>query len=235
MSHQFLLGAQVVGVVGVGRNHNRNSPNDLNARSAQGGHFIGVIGHEFHLPDTQVFEHRDGRFVLAGIGVETEVGIGVNRVETLILQVVRFEFIDQANTAPFLPEVNHHAASFGGNAQGRVQLFATIAAAGPKYVARHTFGVNPDRHGVIGDKMFADKSNVRHGVFVVGGVSAHIKRAVSGRDARACLELYRRPKPYVRIFKVQHCNGDYRMRYLPKGIVRALVLPQNGNKGTLFS
>ena len=87
----------------------------LNAVGFKGFQLAWVIGHQFKLLNTKVIKHRAAHAVFTLVGGKTEAFIGFYRICALVLQRVGADFIQQANAAPFLAQVQQHAPPFGGN------------------------------------------------------------------------------------------------------------------------
>ncbi len=55
--------------------------------------------------------------------------IGLNGIQSLVLQGIGPNFVGQPDTPTFLPQIEQHSSSFGSNpAQGRLELVSTVAA-----------------------------------------------------------------------------------------------------------
>ena len=54
--------------------------------------------------------------VVALIGLEPELLVGLDRVEPLVLQRIRADLVRETDAPAFLIQVEQHAASFGGDA-----------------------------------------------------------------------------------------------------------------------
>src|SRR5262249_2873373 len=82
--------------------------------------------------------------VVAQILLEAELQIRLDRVEPLVLQGVRLDFIGQPDPAAFLVEINYHAGIGAKNPLDRFsQLLAAIASIGPENVAGQALRVQP--------------------------------------------------------------------------------------------
>ena len=74
--------------------------------------------------------------VVADVGGEAELRVRFDRVVPLLLQLVGFELVDQADAAPFLQQIEQHAALLGGDElEGALELRAAVAARGVEDVA----------------------------------------------------------------------------------------------------
>ena len=94
-----------------------------------------------------MLEHRHAQVVAAQVGTEAEMLVGLDRVVTLILQVVGADLVEQADAAAFLAQVEQHATAFVGNALERfLQLVAAIAAHREQCIASQALGMHPSKH-----------------------------------------------------------------------------------------
>ena len=90
-----------------------------------------VVGHQPHLVETATAQHVGGNPEKPLIGVETQLFIGLEGVEAVILKGISAEFIGQADTPAFLGKIEQNAgASFAFRhcRQCAAQLIAAIAA-----------------------------------------------------------------------------------------------------------
>ena len=94
---------------GIWCNFKRNPFNNLQTIALQTDHFFRIIGHELHFSDTKILENLGTDTIVAKISLETELFIGLNRIEPLILKVIGFEFIDETNATSLLHEINQNA------------------------------------------------------------------------------------------------------------------------------
>ena len=66
-----------------------------------------------------------------------------NSISTTILQVIRFDLVQQTDTAAFLTQVQQYASTFFSNTLQRfLQLKATITTQREQRIAGQTLGVN---------------------------------------------------------------------------------------------
>lgn len=80
MAHALALGGQIAFVVGVGGNLDGHILNNLQSVGFQPHPLHRIVGDETHLVDTQMAEHLCPAAVVALIGLEPEVDIGIHRV-----------------------------------------------------------------------------------------------------------------------------------------------------------
>ena len=90
-------------------------------------HFIRIVGYQPNGADAKRFENLQCRRIIPFVAGKTEFEIGFNGIKSRILQAVRFQFIDQPDSAPFLSKINDNTASFFFNRfHGAVKLSAAI-------------------------------------------------------------------------------------------------------------
>ena len=90
---------------------------------------LRIIGHQ--LERTNVEEPKDfyGVPITAQVHSMSKPKIGINCVESLILQLIGTEFLDQADAATFLMLVDKHSrALFRDCAQGQMKLLITVTS-----------------------------------------------------------------------------------------------------------
>jgi hypothetical protein len=98
-----------------------------------------------------VAQNRARQQVAAQVGIEAKLFVGLHRVSTLILQLVRAQLIQQTDAAPLLQFIDHHPAAFiGHHLESDFELRAAIAPQAVKHVARETLGVYPNQRRTIG-------------------------------------------------------------------------------------
>ena len=66
--------------------------------------------------DAQVAQNLGADAVVALVGLEAEALVRLDRVEALVLQLVRANLVGQADAASFLVEIQQHASPFRGDA-----------------------------------------------------------------------------------------------------------------------
>ena len=99
--------------------------------------------------------------------MEAEFVVGFDGVESVVLESVGFEFVDESDAASLLSHVYESAdAFFGDLGHGGVELFAAVAALAAEDVAGEAFGVDSDEHGCIGVDFAHGQCEVFGGVYV---------------------------------------------------------------------
>ena len=83
MPHLVLLGFEVALVVLVGLDDDGHYFGDFEAVAFEAGAFDGVVGDEAHLGDLLVAQYLCTDAVVALVGLEAELKVGIHGVETL--------------------------------------------------------------------------------------------------------------------------------------------------------
>ena len=188
MAHPVALGHQVADVLGVGAHRQRHALDDVQAVAVQADPLGRVVGQQPHRPHAEVDEDLRADAVVAGVGGQAELEVGVDGVVAGVLQLVGLQLVHQPDAAALVAaHVEHHAAALPGHHRQRgVQLRAAVAAAGAEHVTGQALGVHPHQHVVAvavrpGD-VAADQRDVLD-VLVDAGVADRAELAVPGRDA----------------------------------------------------
>src|SRR6266850_3138828 len=124
-----------------GSNLQRDALDDLQSETFDGYVLRWIVRHQADLTDTEVAKDLRAGAVVADVGSETELGVRLDGVVSLILQLVRLQLVDQADAAAFLQEIEDDAFLLGGNQlEGALELMPAIAARRLKHVAGQTRG-----------------------------------------------------------------------------------------------
>ena len=102
MPHPVLFRLQVTEVVGVGCHLDGHVLDDLESVGPESHTLHGVVGEQSHLMDAQVAQHLGSAAVVALIGLEAEVDVGIDGVEAFFLQLIGRYLVHQADAATFL-------------------------------------------------------------------------------------------------------------------------------------
>src|SRR6516225_10711502 len=87
-----------------------------------------VVAQQAHRSYANLAQDLYTNSVIALIGLESQALVGFDRVEPLVLQLVRPDFVGQTDAAAFLIQVQQHAPALArDSAKRRVELRATIA------------------------------------------------------------------------------------------------------------
>src|SRR5690625_4062869 len=99
MSHFYTLGLQIAAVGLVRDDHEWQALSDINPTIPKRIDLSRVIRQQPNAGDPQVAEYQRGTGVIALIGGEPELQVGLDRVEALILQMIGTQLVDQPDPA----------------------------------------------------------------------------------------------------------------------------------------
>ena len=135
-------------------------------------------------------QQRGGDVVAALVGEKSQVLIGVEGVEAAVLQHVGAQLVRQPDAAPFLIEIEQHAAAERADARDRrAQLLAAIAAQAAEQVAGEAGRVQAHGHGARGIGLADDDRDVLGEAVLVAEHGDLALERVGERHARAAEEL----------------------------------------------
>lgn len=139
MSHTLLLCLHVEGVVFVGLYLQRHRLDDLKPIGLETYTLDGIIGHEAHLPDTELTEDLCTYTIVSFVCLMTKVEVSIDGIETLLLELIGTDLLHEADATSFLIEVDDYATSFLlDELHSFVKLFATFTTLGAEDVSRST-------------------------------------------------------------------------------------------------
>ncbi len=108
----------------------------------------GLLVSSRTLRDAQVAQDLGGGAVVAGVGGQAEVEVGVDGVAAAVLQLVGLQLGDQADPPALVAaQVDDDAAALGDDPLERlVELRPAVAAVAAEHVAGQALGVHPGEH-----------------------------------------------------------------------------------------
>ena len=129
MSHAGLFGLQIAQIVLVWSYLDGYILDYFESVCLKTHTLYGVVCQQSHLVHTKMAQHLSTASVVALIGLESQVYIGVNGVEPFFLKLVGCNLVHESDAAPLLLHVDYHTfAFFFDGLHGFVQLLATIAS-----------------------------------------------------------------------------------------------------------
>ena len=178
VTHPVALGAQVAEVLGRHVAGQRHPAGDLQAVALEPGALGRVVGQQPHRVHAEVDQDLRAGAVVAGVGGQAEVEVGVDGVGSGVLELVGLQLVQQADAPALVPaDVEHDAAPLlGDGGQRGLQLGAAVAAQRPEDVAGEALGVHADQHVLAVADLAVDEGDVL--ALVVGA-------AVADRGERA--------------------------------------------------
>src|SRR5215510_5277945 len=116
---------------------------DLDAAVAERAHLAWVIGQQANAWNAKVVEDRGRQAEVPEIRLEPERVIGLDRVDSRVLQLVSLQLGHQADAAPFLILINHQSAALlRDRLHGEVELDAAIATQRAEHFAGEALRVD---------------------------------------------------------------------------------------------
>src|SRR6185295_4441766 len=161
MAQLLALGAEVVpGDVGR-RDFQGDALDDLEAVAVERDVLARSVGHQAHAADSQVAQDLGADAVIALVGPEAQALVGLDRVVSLLLQLVGAQLVHQADAAALLEEVEEDAVALLLDLLERaVELGAAVAAGGVEDVAGQALAVDADEDRHFGIDLAHDQGDV---------------------------------------------------------------------------
>ena len=185
VAHFFLLGAEVALKGFVRLDLGGDALSDRDAGGLKRGDFLRIVGDEADAGDAEELEDFGGELVGAAVGGETELDVGFDGVQALVLELVGAELGHEADAAALLLLIEEDADALGGDAGEReLELEAAVAAEGAEDVAGEALGVDADqgRGGVDVAHDEGDEAFRLRGGFVAGRAAG---RRLGGQALKA--------------------------------------------------
>jgi hypothetical protein len=148
--------------------------------------FVGIVREKADSADAQGFERLRGKGVVPRIGCKSELAIRFHGIQTIVLQLVSLDFIEQPDSAAFLGEVQENSRFLLRDSSKReFELGAAIAPLRFKNIARKALRMNSYERRLRTLKPAVEKGN---GLF--GAASAlnghNLEIAKTGRQFSFC-------------------------------------------------
>ena len=162
-----LLGAQVRDVLGGRHGLHRHPLDDLEAVALDAAVLRRVVRHQPHRRDAEVDEDLRADAVLARVGREAELEVGLDGVAALVLQRVRAQLVAEPDAAAFVAaQVHDDAVALLGDAlpSPRSSCGAAVAAHRAEHVAGEALGVHAHEHVLVAGDLAAHEREVLHAV-----------------------------------------------------------------------
>jgi hypothetical protein len=168
----FLLGLQIIVGVFGGRNFTGNPLAHANSGAFEGRDFVGIVREKANLPDAKGAKDLGRHEEFALVGLKTKALIGLDGIETAVLQGVGLEFRHQSNSAAFLLLIDQNARTFlGDHGERHFQLLPAIATQGTEDVSGEALRVNSNQRRTALDIAH----DQRNRIFRLGGRDAEGK------------------------------------------------------------
>jgi len=142
MPEALLLRSQVANVRRRGGHLERDAFRHVDTVRAELLDFRGVVRHELDRRHPEDPEHAGGTLVTPKIRREAEDSIRVDRVETVVLEVVGGDLVHDPDAASLLGQVQEDASRRVPDSLHRgIELLTAIASFRTEDIARHALGV----------------------------------------------------------------------------------------------
>lgn len=142
MAQLLAFGAQVRTGSGAGRRAAGNSLRHAYARLFELLYFLWVIRQQPYCADAQRFQRFGRELVIARVGFKSQLMVRFNRVQPGILQLIRSNLVDQADTAAFLRQIQNDACGFFRDfSKRKFKLSMAVASLRLENISRQTLGV----------------------------------------------------------------------------------------------
>src|SRR5208337_2502642 len=118
------------------------------AVAAQALQLARIVGQQPHLADSQVAQDLRADPIVAQVLLEAQLEVGLDRVQSAILQRVGPDLVAQSDPAALLMEIDNHAGVGRQDPVDRfVQLLPAVASRGTEYIAGQALGMKPYQRG----------------------------------------------------------------------------------------
>ena len=184
MSELFFLGRQVSARRIRRGDFERQPLGDRQAVPFDPHQLARVVAEQTHRADAQLAQDLDTHSVIALIRFEAEPLVGLDRVEALVLELVRANLVREPDAAAFLIQIQQDAAAFLGDPlHGRIELGAAVTADRVQSVAGQARRVDADEDVRAVLDIAANERDVRLVIdLILERVDAEI--AILGRHLR---------------------------------------------------
>ena len=148
----------------------RGYPFHLDSSLLDGSNLFGVVGHQLDVFHPKRGQDRDRQVVLATIGFEAKFFVGLDGVESSILQFVGFQLGHQAYAATLLLFVNQDStAELGDFSQRHFKLCPAVTAIRTEYVAGEALRVDAHQGRLRVDVAHDESDGGFPAAFEIGG------------------------------------------------------------------
>src|SRR3954454_18399974 len=135
VAHSLLFGPQIGERVRIRRNLAAEQDDHLDVVLRQCTGFARIVREQANPFDAEIAQDRGRQSKISAVGLEPESMIGLDRIDTGILQLVSLQLRHQADASAFLILIDHGpAAFFGDGLHGHFQLVVAITAQRPEHL-----------------------------------------------------------------------------------------------------
>jgi len=172
----LLFRSQVTNVRRGGGHLERNAFRHLDTVRAELLDLRGVVRHELDRRHPEDPKHAGGTLVTPQIRREAEDSVRIDRVETVVLEVIRRDLVHDTDAAALLGEVQEDALRGSPDSLHRgIELLAAVAPLRTEDIARHAFGVEAHKDiGLPRDVPFHERHVLFAGEWADEGVDSEV-------------------------------------------------------------
>ena len=109
MPRAIPLGRQIMGIVRVRRDFQRQAFRNSDPLGLQSCNLFGIIRKQSYRRHAQKLEHLCRHRKVAGINGKAQPDIRIDSAKSVVLQGIGAQLVDEANAAAFLPQVEQYA------------------------------------------------------------------------------------------------------------------------------
>ncbi len=191
MTSLVALGGKVVHVLGRAAAERALVGDNIDISAAQRPDLFRIVGDQRHARHTQLTQHFGRKIETALVEPEAENFIGIIGVIAIMLQTIGVDLVGDAVAAPFLIEIEQHAAAMLGHILHRTaQLVAAIAFQRTEQIARQARRMKADRNrareiGIAhndGDLIAQTFTAAEHDEFGLRRIVKRHRRAADNRE-----------------------------------------------------
>ena len=151
----------------VGLHLQRYALGDLQPEAPEAHDLGQVVGQKPDTREAEVLEDLGPDAVVAEVGGEAELLVGLDGVHALVLEVVGLHLVEEPDAAALLLHVDDDALALPGELHRRLELLAAVAAQGVQRVAGEAGRVDAHEDVLLALGLAHDERQVGHVVHLV--------------------------------------------------------------------
>ena len=149
MAQLLFLGSQILEIYPSWMDLQRHPFHDFQTIAFDADDLSRIVRDEPDPSQSEARENLCSDTVVSQIRFEAQLQIRLDRIAALILKAIGFDFVEEADAAPFLIEVQQHATSLVlDHLHGVMQLVAAVAAQRAQHIGGQATGMHPHQNGI---------------------------------------------------------------------------------------